>query len=177
MCNDRDPKTGEETHYKTEYLPRRAHNEVKDFIPNKGYIRRPDIVIVRNRNKQAKVDNIERVIEMKFKGDVVNNAATRDYKKISSNNYTLMEENKECVCDDNNDKILEPIIAAKKEEKQDSTDTSTENPSMSARTGYFGLGILAGLATIAAFLIPFDGPAGEIVLGGATIGSFSAAFQ
>lgn len=50
-------------------------------------------------------------------------------------------------------------------------------PSALKRVGYFGLGVVGVVGTGLLLLSPFEGPAGEVVAGAATISAFGVAFQ
>ncbi len=65
--------------------------EVEGYKPGKGYIRRPDLTIVKNPAKPPTVDNIEKVIEYKFKGDHRDKNQDRAYEEIAGEpeNYAI----------------------------------------------------------------------------------------
>ncbi|WP_460104607.1 VRR-NUC domain-containing protein, partial [Sessilibacter sp. MAH4] len=65
--------------------------EVEGYQPGEGYIRRPDLTIVKNPAKQPTTDNIERVIEYKFRNDARSADQDRDYRKIAGgrNSYAI----------------------------------------------------------------------------------------
>ncbi len=65
--------------------------EVEGYKPGKGYIRRPDLTIVKNPTKPPTTDNIEKVIEYKFEGDVRSTVQDDAYKYIAGGpeNYSI----------------------------------------------------------------------------------------
>ncbi|WP_460103846.1 VRR-NUC domain-containing protein, partial [Sessilibacter sp. MAH4] len=65
--------------------------EVDGYKPGEGYIRRPDLTIVKNPAKPPSVDNIERVIEYKFRNDSRSADQDDDYKDIAGGpeNYSI----------------------------------------------------------------------------------------
>lgn len=74
--------------------PGRRHTTNPFPIPGKGLYRRPDIIIVKNKSDrwpglagpdaegQMHVDNLERLVEVKFPGDSLDEEQYRDYMKI-----------------------------------------------------------------------------------------------
>ena len=68
----------------SEYWQRRAAEQLGDgWVKGVGMVRRPDVIVVDNPELPPAPGNIERVVEMKFAGDVSNPAARSDYEKIA----------------------------------------------------------------------------------------------
>ncbi len=65
--------------------------EVEGYQPGAGYIRRPDLTIVKNPAKPPTADNIEKVVEYKFKGDRRDKKQDKSYRRIAGGrrNYSI----------------------------------------------------------------------------------------
>jgi hypothetical protein len=65
--------------------------EVEGYQPGEGYIRRPDLIIVKNPAKPPTVDNIEKVIDYKFKEDRRDTRQDEAYEEIAGGrkNYAI----------------------------------------------------------------------------------------
>jgi hypothetical protein len=70
------------------------------WLPGKGYVRRPDVVIVKDPTKPPTQDNIKQVVEIKFEKDPWGEGQARDYEKISGRGKLVELTPKECSCDD-----------------------------------------------------------------------------
>lgn len=84
-----------------------------------------------------------------------------------------MEEGVDCVCDDDDDKERQPRpVPVPVPAPQRQTDWWGVAKKVGA-----GVAVVAlGAATVAAAVVPFDGPAGEIALGSATAAVFAWGF-
>jgi len=84
----------------------RRHTTNPFPVPGKGIYRRPDVIIVKNKGDrwpglagpdtegQMHVDNLERLVEVKFPGDVLKDSQYRDYMIIvgrDRNRMTILE--------------------------------------------------------------------------------------
>jgi hypothetical protein len=70
------------------------------WLPNKGYIRRPDVVIVKDPTKPPTQDNIKQVVEIKFDNDNWGVDQADDYETISGEDKLAELTPKKCSCDD-----------------------------------------------------------------------------
>lgn len=132
--------------------------------------RRPDVVITKDGHPPA-LENIETVVEMKFKGDPSDSKEAKERLRayedmFGEDNLVLLEEGKTCICDEDGDKD---------KVKETVADTVPEKDSNVNLLMLGGAAVL-GIATIAAAIFPFDGPLGEAALGTATVATWSAAF-
>ncbi|WP_185232776.1 DUF4150 domain-containing protein [Teredinibacter franksiae] len=143
------------------------------FIP--GH-RRPDVVIT--NGGPPTMANTRAVVEMKF--DDGNTQQTAEqlqaYDAMFGDKLIVMEEGVDCICDEDDpkeepvpDPVPDPVPERKREPKTDWWD-------IARKTGLVVGGIALGVATVAAAVCPFDGPVGELALGAATVGMFTAAF-
>jgi hypothetical protein len=81
-------------------LPDEKGNNRPSFKPGKGYIRRPDVVIVNDPGKPPTQENIKQVIEIKFPPDTASSDQIVDYKRIAGGDDKLIVmEPKDCDCD------------------------------------------------------------------------------
>lgn len=86
--------------------PGRQHTTNPFPVPGRGIYRRPDVIIVKNKNDrwsglagpdtegQMHVDNLERLVEVKFPGDKLGQDQYRDYMLIvglNKNRMTILE--------------------------------------------------------------------------------------
>lgn len=70
------------------------------WLPGEGYIRRPDVVIVKDPFKPPTQDNIKQVVEIKFEGDPWGKLQARDYEIISGRGKLAELTPATCSCDD-----------------------------------------------------------------------------
>jgi hypothetical protein len=164
---------GNNTTQKSKYWITRAKQEIENFQGKKGYVRRPDVIVVKDPNKPITSDNIENVIEIKF-DDSYFEGQEKAYEKIANNdpdksNVIKCKDDCNCDGDDDGQEEPEPSTVPEKEKK---TDTSQE-PSKLLETGkvvgYTVLTVGLAVATVALALCPFDGPLGEAAAGTGTV--------
>lgn len=147
----------------------RIIREIPDY--QKYDSRRPDIVIAKDPSKPPVQSNIERIVEMKFKGDGESGKNQyADYADIAggADKVSVMREGIDCKCDDDRQRQPEtvPVVAPAPQEEPSKARTALE-------TAFWGTVTLVGVvATVALALSPFDGPAGETATG---IGTVTAA--
>ena len=93
----------------TEYLPERVKH-IPGFQPGTGMVRRPDAVIVQNRNKAPEQPNIRKVVEIKFPGDILSQAQRLAYQRIagSATKLTIMTP-QSCECDELAEEMVEVL--------------------------------------------------------------------
>ena len=70
------------------------------WLPGEGYIRRPDVVIVKDPSKPPTQDNIKQVVEIKFDNDSWGVGREIDYRKIAGEGKLVELTPKKCSCDD-----------------------------------------------------------------------------
>lgn len=70
------------------------------WLPGKGYVRRPDVVIVKDPTRPPTQDNIKQVVEIKFDGDDWGPRQEADYRTISGPGKLAVLTPKDCACDD-----------------------------------------------------------------------------
>ncbi len=153
---------------KSEYWQGRARDEIPGYKPKAGLVRRPDIIIVKDAAKPPYQDNIDRVIEMKFKGDKLAEGQAKAYEVIAGGDdkLTIVQEGKDCHCAENEGEKIDisiPIPAV----------TEADEPSIDwdaaiETIGWSTVTAIGVAATVAAALIPVDGPVGEVAAGSAT---------
>lgn len=81
-------------------MPDEAGNKRPPFKPKKGYIRRPDVVIVNDPVKPPTQDNIKQVVEIKFPPDTAPSDQIADYARIAGDRDKLIVMGPEdCDCD------------------------------------------------------------------------------
>lgn len=129
----------------------------------------PDVVITNGGPPVP--GNIRAVVEMKFARDTSGRQNIPDYEDIAgADKFIMLEEGENCQCEDDGKRapVLKPVevVAALPERRFDWGELGLA----------VGWGVVTGLAaaaTVAAAISPFEGPAGEIVAGTATAGSFA----
>lgn len=138
----------------------RARTEIPGYHAGSGMVRRPDIVIVRDPTRSPTQDNIERVVEMKFVGDVWGDGQERAYRRIAGPNEMAPMTEMGCLCGEREPvrapqpvPVLAPVPAPQRDSEPSWAD--------------YALVGLVGLALAAAVISPFEGPAGDIVAAGA----------
>lgn len=160
---------GQDTTQKSDRWQTRARQEIPGYKANKGRVRRPDIIIVKDPSKPPYQDNIDRIVEMKFKGDRWGRGQKKAYQTIAGHKDKLepMEEGKHCTCSDDNGE-REPVpqpVAIPEEEPSVDWWAVAETVGMAAITA------VAAVATVALVAVPFDGPAGEVAAAAGTVGA------
>lgn len=160
--------------YMSRSEPWRATNNW--FIP--GH-RRPDVVITDGRPPTS--GNIRRVVEMKFNdgNTPFSEGQIEAYEEMFGNKLVVMEEGVDCVCEDDDERKRQPKpvpvpVPAPAPQRQTEPQTDWWDIGKKVAAGV-GVAVL-GVATVAAFVVPFDGPAGEIALGSATAAVFGWGF-
>ncbi len=85
----RDPNNPDSTEPSHNWMAR--IKEVEGYQPGEGYIRRPDLTIVKNPAKPPTADNIEKVIEYKFRNDARSADQDDAYEEIAGGrmNYAI----------------------------------------------------------------------------------------
>lgn len=111
----------------TDYWQGRAKEQLGDgWIPGTGMVRRPDITVVTDPCQPPVPGNIERVVEMKFGGDINDVDQNAAYTKISGgiDNYTVMRaggppqgREQTCNCDDEGVRRLVPVQSQQEQEE------------------------------------------------------------
>ncbi len=134
--------------------------------------RRPDVVIT--DGGPPVLDNIRRVVEMKFNDASTGFSKEQNiaYRRMFGKKFITLEEGVDCVCDDKKPKKQpEPVPAP--------IPIYVPEPGWwekAKKVGLIGGAAVLGIATVAAFLSPFDGPVGEMALGSATLATWNMAF-
>ncbi len=70
------------------------------WLPGEGYVRRPDVVIVKDPSKPPTQDNIKQVVEIKFDGDPWGSLQAESYELISGEDKLALLTPTICSCDD-----------------------------------------------------------------------------
>lgn len=156
---------GQDTTQKSDRWQTRAHQEISGYRGGQGRVRRPDIVIVKDPSKPPYQDNIDRIVEMKFKGDRWGRGQKKNYETIAGHKkkLKLMEEGKACTCSDDGERepVPQPVVIPEEE-------PSVDWWAVAETTGMAVVTAVAAVATVALVVVPFDGPAGEIAAGTGT---------
>jgi hypothetical protein len=146
----------------------RIWRDIPDY--QKYDARRPDVVIVKDPALPPTQDNIERIVEMKFRNDHESDSNQfSDYGDIagSRTKVGVMTEGADCKCQDGKRQPETVPVSSRQEQAEPSTSGSALEA-----VGWGGLTVLGAVATVALALIPFDGPAGEAAAG---VGTMAAA--
>jgi hypothetical protein len=157
---------GQDTTQRSDRWQTRAQQEIPGYKGGQGRVRRPDVIIVKDPSKPPYQDNIDRVVEMKFKGDKWGREQKEAYEEIAgeNNELKLMEEGGDCTCsEDGGEKEPVPQPVAIPEE-----EPSVDWWAVAETVGMGAVTAVAAVATVALVLVPFDGPAGEIAAGAGT---------
>jgi hypothetical protein len=168
-------ENGVNTTRRSEYWQTRAANEIPGYQSGAGHVRRPDVVIVNDPEKPPTRSNINRIVEMKFAGDTEGYGQYDAYRQIAGprGKFDVIEQD-DCDCNDQRGKKLPLPIPVQVTQRQKAPDGKWyEIPVWGVVTA------VAAVATVAAFLVPFDGPLGEAAAGSATVASaarFAAAW-
>ena len=86
-------------------------DEIPNFKPGKGMVRRPDVVIVKDTSKQPTQDNLRSVVEIKFPPDKLSPEQEADYNIIAGDAGLTTLSPKECNCPEKKPKpIPEPLL-------------------------------------------------------------------
>lgn len=144
--------------------------QIQGYRRNRGHVRRPDVVIVKDPNRPPYQDNIEKVVEMKF-DDPWNTEQQKAYEMIAGDpeKFVSMRDKTDCDCNNGGDPV--PITSPAYEKQKDTADDTqkTINWGAVSTTAVMGLvtAVLA-ISTLALAVSPVDGPAGELAAGAAT---------
>lgn len=158
---------GQDTTVRSERWQTRAQQEIPGYRSNAGHVRRPDVVIVNDPTRPPTQDNIAQVVEMKFAGDVEQPGQYAAYEDIagSATRFRVQEE-AGCACNGRGDgrpyPIPVPVAAPAPNRGRQPAGNWWEIPAWGVVT------VVGAVATVAAVLVPFDGPAGEIAAGAGT---------
>lgn len=163
---------GADTTRPSNYWLGRAKSEIKDYQGGQNMVRRPDVVIVRDPSLPPTQDNIERIVEMKFVGDVIKRGALAAYGEIAGDmdKADLMREGVECICPDDRERETQPEVIPVPKQKEE-TDVNWEGVGVAALWG--AVTVVAAVGTVAAIVCPFDGPFGDAAGAAATVGAAS----
>lgn len=143
----------------------RAQQEITGYRPNTGMVRRPDIVVVRDPTQPPVQNNIERVIEMKFRNDPEDREQMLAYDEISGDaGPAQLKRESTCNCNDPNRRRIPVPVPAPARQPVRQPVPAPESPGVWT---VIGLGILA----TAAVLSPFDGPVGDAIAVPAFVGA------
>ncbi len=154
----------------------RAAQEIANYRPGSGMVRRPDVVIVDNPLLPPTQDNIARVVEMKFGNDVEQPGQFAAYNRIagSADKFSVVSDT-DCDCkNEKGKKVPLPIPVAVPAPQQQRQGNWWEIPAWGVAT------VVMGIVTVVAVLSPFEGPAGDIAAGAGTAASaarFAAAWS
>ena len=167
-----DPSTVEP--YMSQNEPWRATNNW--FIP--GH-RRPDVVITNGGPPTPA--NIRRVVEMKFNDGSTpfSKEQKMAYEEMFGDKLVTMEEGVDCVCEDDEEKKRQPKpvpVPVPAPAPQRQTEPQTDWWDVGKKVAAGVAVVVLGVATVAAAVVPFDGPVGEIALGTATAAVFAWGF-
>lgn len=141
----------------TDYWQGRARQQLGDgWIPGAGMVRRPDIVVVDNPALPPAGANIERVVEMKFDGDVSDPEASTAYRTIAGNRldkFSVMRAggapqpgDQKCDCDDEDNKRYVPVLTPEAQAEQ---ERKAQTIKRAAGAGAAAAGIMAVLELLA----------------------------
>ncbi|MGR8930783.1 MAG: VRR-NUC domain-containing protein [Gammaproteobacteria bacterium] len=159
-----------DTTERSHYWKGRAKEEIVDFSGGRGWVRRPDLIIVKDPSLPPTQDNIERIVEFKFRGDRREISQDSDYEKIAGNSrkYDVFrigakpgKGERGCDCDEQQQSESIPVPAVETEEK---SAWSTAGSAL----GWSALAAVGAVATAALALCPYEGAAGESLAGSAT---------
>ena len=90
------------------------------YKPRKGFIKRPDIIIVNDPLRSPTQDNIYQVVEVKFPGDALHDDQQKHYTQIAGDprRFILLTVISDCGCDDSkNDYEQEKAVVRQQAEK------------------------------------------------------------
>ena len=169
---------GEDTTEASHSWMGRAFREIEDYVRGKGMVRRPDLVIVDDPCMPPTQNNIERVVEIKFRNDKRDRGQDAAYKNISGNpkNYSIFrigqtpnKDEQGCDCGQHQQQPEPATVPAEETEKQSVLNSAGSVLGWSTAT------VLGAAATAVLLVSPFEGPAGELVAGSATAASAARA--
>jgi hypothetical protein len=152
------------------HMRNRIERDFPGVPPYRGLdTRRPDVVIVNDPSRPPTRDNITNVVEMKFPGDALRREQRASYDHISGRPARVLDV-QQCGCgNSDNTEAQTALVTAAKEVRDADVSNATRL--------LLGAGaVVAGIATVGAAAIPFDGPAGEVGLGALTARLAAGAF-
>jgi hypothetical protein len=148
----------------TDYWQGRARDQLGDgWIPGTGMVRRPDITIVTDPCQPPVQGNIERVVEMKFAGDLNDPEQNAAYQQIagSKSGYSVLRaggppqgREQQCDCNDEGIRRLVPVQSS---EEQEAAERRAQQLRTAGKVVAAG-GALAALAAAAAAAAEAAGP-------------------
>ena len=164
---------GQDTTEPSHYWQGRAGQEIDNYAARLGMVRRPDLVIVDDPCKPPSQDNIERVVEIKFRGDRRDGEQDNAYRRISGNddNYSIFRigapaESDEQGCDCGQQTQPEPVPVPATEKAKQST--------WGAAGSALGWSAVTALGVAALILFPPDAPIDEPATAAAAVHAASA---
>ena len=163
---------GEDTTEASHSWMGRAFREIEDYVRGKGMVRRPDLVIVDDPCVPPTQNNIERVVEIKFRNDNRRRDQDKAYKRISgdSEKYSIFrignlpnDDEQSCDCGSNPQQEPAPAVSSVPEQEKESTLGA-----LGSVMGWGTVTVLGAAATALLFASPLEGPVGEIAAGSGT---------
>jgi hypothetical protein len=170
-------ENGQDTTEPSQYWQGRAKQEIENYRKGRGMVRRPDLVIVDDPCLPPSQDNIERVLEFKFRNDQRDDKQDAAYRRIAGDDdkYSIFrigappkDDEQSCNCGQQQTPELIPVPASE-QEKQSALGAA------GSALGWGAATVVGTAATAALLLSPFDGPAGEMAAGSATAAAASRA--
>lgn len=151
-------------------IGRRIERDFPDVEPFGGTdTRRPDAVIVRDPTQPPTVGNIARVVDFKFT-DSLSRAQELTYQRIGNGRPPLVINDEECDCEpDRGPRTPVPVLVEAESRARVRTEAAQRAAEYStgARVALGAAALLLGAGAVALAFVPFDGPFGEMALGGA----------
>jgi len=166
---------------KSRYKPESAWNTrnqpaTPGYDGGKGYRKIPDVTIVVDSCKPTDAGNVERVAELKFGGDRRRRDQDDAYLEIAGGDPTRYQvfrcdgtpKDDETLCDclEQPEPLPEPVLVPA---------VQPEWKKWATVAGWSLVTVAAAAVTIAAVLVPIDGPAGDIAAGSATLAAAARA--
>jgi hypothetical protein len=161
---------GEDSTEGTHSWMNRAIREIEGYVRGKGMVRRPDLTIPDDPCLPPRQDNIERVVEIKFRNDKRSEKQDRDYRVIAGDKekYSVFrigaipkDDEQGCNCGDNQQPESSPVPVPEPE-KQGAWGA------LSGALGWGTVTVFGAAATAVLFASPIEGPIGEYAAGSAT---------
>ncbi|MCX7110682.1 MAG: VRR-NUC domain-containing protein [Proteobacteria bacterium] len=161
---------GEDTTEASHSWMGRAFREIVDYVRGKGMVRRPDLVIADDPCLPPTQDNIERVVEIKFKNDKRSRGQDEAYRDIAGDKekYSIFRigntpKDNEQGCDCGENQPQEPVPVPVSEQEKQGAWGAVGNT-----LGWGVVTVAGAVATAALLASPFEGPVGEMAAGSAT---------
>jgi len=166
-------ENGQDTTEPSHYWQGRAQKEIDNYSGGKGMVRRPDLVIVDDPCRPPGQDNIERLVEFKFRNDPRDDKQDSAYRDIAGERgkysvfrigATPKKDEQGCDCGQQPQPEPAPVpVPAAEQEK-----TPSAWGEVGSALGWSALTAAGTVATVALLLFPGDGPIGEAAAGSAT---------